>query len=368
MKRCNRETSLLRGGAVLLAAFLLGQPVASSHAASPGNAGLPIGLPGAAPAVGAPGGSDIRPNDIRGAGPVAPGDSAPLPATSPSSGLPAGITGAGPTNPMVATIEGHAIYLNDVGQAVQQMPPALRSLPFQSVYPALLDRLVDRAALVIAARREHLDDDPEVRRQIDHILEQAYLRKAVLPDVTEAAIRALYQKDFAGKGPVQQAHARHILVASKAQAEDLIKQLDHGADFAALAHKFSQDPSGAKGGDLGWFSARQVDPAFAKVVFALKPGEIAQTPMENAFGWHVVQLLGLRTVDPPSFAAIHDKLREQLIEELSRKVAAKVRQGMIIHEYNLDGSPLHYQTPEEKAAAADTTGASSATPENSQTQ
>ena len=358
---------MIAAGGIAAGALLVAPARAQSVSgtpSSPNTGSTPIALPdtaGAAPAVGGPAanGADIRPPDIRGGGPAAPGQSAGAP-----SGLSEGGTGTGNgiTDPMVATIEGHGIYLSDVGRVVKQMPPDLRDLPFQSIYPAVLDRLVDRAALIIQAQRDHLDDDPEVRRQIDHILEQAFLRKEVLPQVTETAIRALYDKDFANKGPVEQVRARHILVSTKAEAMDLIKQLDHGADFAALAHKFSQDPSAAHGGDLGYFSAKQVDPAFAKVVFALKPDEIAQEPLHNAFGWHVIQCTGKRTVNPPTYAAIHKQLREQLIEQLSRQVAARVRQGMIIHEYNLDGSPLHYRTPEEKAAedSADATAGQSA--------
>ncbi|GLS83282.1 peptidylprolyl isomerase [Paraferrimonas haliotis] len=85
------------------------------------------------------------------------------------------------------------------------------------------------------------------------------------------------------------AHALHILVKHKDQALDVLKQLEKGAKFQALAKKYSKCPSAKKGGDLGEFRKGQMVPQFDKACFQ---GELI-TPqlVKTRFGWHVVKVL-----------------------------------------------------------------------------
>ncbi|MBE0365841.1 peptidyl-prolyl cis-trans isomerase C [Pseudoalteromonas ulvae UL12] len=85
------------------------------------------------------------------------------------------------------------------------------------------------------------------------------------------------------------AHALHILVKHKEQAEDIIKQLNKGAKFQVLAKKHSTCPSGKSGGDLGEFKRGQMVPQFDKVCFS---GPILEPVLvKTKFGWHVVKVL-----------------------------------------------------------------------------
>lgn len=181
-----------------------------------------------------------------------------------------------PTDPLVATVEGHMIGLSDVGRAVPSLPANLRRLPFPTLFPVVLDRVIDHKALAEMARRQHLEDEPEARQAIaaatDRILEGLLLRREALPQVTEDAIETRYAREYAGRTATEEAHARHILVASEAEANRLIDLLNDGADFATLAKQYSKDPDAAHGGDLGFFRRDQVWPDFADVAFALPPG------------------------------------------------------------------------------------------------
>ena len=85
------------------------------------------------------------------------------------------------------------------------------------------------------------------------------------------------------------ASARHILVATEQECLDLKTQIEGGADFAELAKKHSQCPSGQSGGDLGEFSKGQMVPEFDTVVFG---GELNQThgPVQTQFGFHLIEI------------------------------------------------------------------------------
>lgn len=84
------------------------------------------------------------------------------------------------------------------------------------------------------------------------------------------------------------AAARHILVESKQECDDLQKQLDAGADFAELALEHSLCPSGAEGGALGEFGPGQMVPEFDKVVFSAPVNSVQV--VKTQFGWHLVEV------------------------------------------------------------------------------
>ncbi len=83
--------------------------------------------------------------------------------------------------------------------------------------------------------------------------------------------------------------ARHILVPTEEQANDLKRQLDEGADFGELAQQFSTCPSGRNGGDLGEFSPGQMVREFNDVCFSEAVGEV-HGPVKTQFGYHLIQV------------------------------------------------------------------------------
>jgi peptidyl-prolyl cis-trans isomerase C len=85
------------------------------------------------------------------------------------------------------------------------------------------------------------------------------------------------------------ATARHILVASKEVCEDLKKQIEAGADFAAVAREHSTCPSGKQGGSLGEFGPGQMVKEFEEVVFKGEVGKVLG-PVQTQFGYHLLEV------------------------------------------------------------------------------
>jgi hypothetical protein len=149
-------------------------------------------------------------------------------------------------DPIVANVDGHPIHLAELGLASDSLAENLRGLPFDALYPVLLERMIDHTALVMMARRQGLDEDPNVRREVqaavDRVLEAAYLRRTAAPTVTEAAIRARYDQEFGSRPATEEVRARHILVAMEAQARDVLAQLKGGGGFRGAGGEAEPGP------------------------------------------------------------------------------------------------------------------------------
>jgi peptidyl-prolyl cis-trans isomerase C len=244
-------------------------------------------------------------------------------------------------NPVLATVNGDPIRMSDLATLAQGLSPReqqqMQQIPPEQLAGRLLENLISEKALLLQAKKEGLDRDPKVAKQIqastDQILASAALRNAVLPKLTEDAIKAAYDKEYAGKPGEEEVHARHILVDSEAKAKDIIAQLDKGAKFEDLAKKYGdpKDASTQQGGDLGFFKKGDMMPEFSTAAFGLKVNEYTHTPVHTHYGWHVIQVLETRISQPPAYDQIHDQLKQQLGQQLmaqtiqSARAAAKVQ-------------------------------------------
>jgi peptidyl-prolyl cis-trans isomerase C len=171
-------------------------------------------------------------------------------------------------------------------------------------------------------------------------LENAYVQQHIAPAITDAAVQAEYNKDYAGKPGPAQVDARHILVKTQAEAESIIDQLNHGASFTALAQKYSTDTGSTKnGGELGWFTQDEMVPAFASAAFALKPGQYTKTPVQTQFGWHVIFCEGKRNGPTPTLSDVQEQIRQTLADNAIKATLKDARSGVKVEVYNADGTP-----------------------------
>jgi len=252
-------------------------------------------------------------------------------------------TPAAQADPVLATVDGKPIHLSDAQMAAQELPANMQQLPPDQLLPLLVNQLIDRQALLVAANQEHLSRNPAVKQAMQDAanekLENAYVQQKVAPQVTDAAVQAEFDRDYANKPGPEQVDARHILVKTQAEAQAIIDQLAKGADFATLATKDSIDPGAKNGGELGWFSQDEMVPAFANAAFALQPGQYTKTPVQTQFGWHVILCEGKRQAPPPAFDSVKDQIRQQLADDAIKATLADVRAKVTIKLFNPDGTP-----------------------------
>lgn len=220
---------------------------------------------------------------------------------------------------VLATVNGDKITEADVDLASTDLDPQFAQLPPDQRRAAALSALIEIHLMADKAKAEGLDKDPDIERRIKLLdlraLHSAYIDHDIASKITDDELQQRYKQEVAKAPPVEEVHARHILVKTKAEAEAIIKQLDKGADFAKLAKEKSTDGAAPQGGDLGWFSQGQMVPEFDKAVFALKPGQYTEQPVQTQFGWHVIKLEGKRQKQPPAFDQVKNQIRQLVLRD-----------------------------------------------------
>jgi peptidyl-prolyl cis-trans isomerase C len=202
----------------------------------------------------------------------------------------------------------------------------------------VLDEMITMQLVSSQALKDGLDKDPEVAARMEmvrmRILAEAESQKYLKgKEPTDAELHTEYDAAIASMDKTEY-HARHILVASKEQAEALIKKIKGGAKFEDVAKAESSDNSKTNGGDLGWFTLTRMVKPFGDAVKGMKKGEMTQEPVQTQFGWHIIKLEDTREVAPPPFeqvktqvanGAVQKKL-QAYVEDL--KKSAKIEKKM----------------------------------------
>ncbi len=244
---------------------------------------------------------------------------------------------------VVAVVNGSKVTRADVIASAENLPDQYRA-QLDLIFPALIERQVDLTLLTDEGRKQNLQDDPEVKAQIaratDDALRNALLRNHIEKGLTEAAIKARYDRFAQELPPKSEVRASHILVENEEDAKAIIVELEGGADFATLAKSKSKDPSAAQnGGDLGYFTAEQMVPEFSQAAFALDKGAIAKAPVKSQFGWHVIKVEDKREGQPPTLEEARPQVEELLSGELVSEYIAGLRSAAKIETFNPDGTP-----------------------------
>jgi peptidyl-prolyl cis-trans isomerase C len=189
-------------------------------------------------------------------------------------------------------------------------------------------------------------DFEQVKREIEKTIGYEKLIDSQLPskEVNETDIRAAYELNREQYDTPEQVQASHILIKpdtnnpdanqakaqAKAKAEEMLKQLKAGGDFATLAKNNSDCPSKTRGGDLGMFTKGQMVQPFEDVAFALKPGELSDV-VETQFGYHIIkvaqhkpaEVIPLEKVRPEIEKMVLDTKRAEFFKTYRDKIKAE---------------------------------------------
>lgn len=256
-----------------------------------------------------------------------------------AQGTPAPAAATG--DPVVIKYGTNEIRKSEFEAAIETLPAEYQAYVAGAGKRAFAEDYLRMKMLAAEAEKNGLDKDAEVMAQLQlmraNALANAQLGKLEAGiNVSDAEVQAAYESR---KGQLEQAKARHILIAfkgspaaqpgkpeltdeeAKAKADSLRTKIVAGIDFAEVAKQESDDlGSGARGGDLGSFARGAMVPEFDKVVFEGKLGEVAPV-VRTQFGYHIIQVQE-RGATPLA------EVRESIDKELRDKKLQDLLEGM----------------------------------------
>jgi len=193
------------------------------------------------------------------------------------------------------------------------------------------DQLIGREVLLQEVERRALTKQADVLFRLE-AQRQNTLIQALLADemrrnpVTDEDVRKAYQAETAAAGHPEYL-ARHILVESEAEANDLLQRLKQGEPFEELAKRSKDTGSAVAGGSLGWSPPTTYVKPFGDALVKLEKGQTTPAPVQTTFGWHVIRLDDLRTPRLPSFETVAQAIREQLEQRRMREFSEQLRKA-----------------------------------------
>jgi peptidyl-prolyl cis-trans isomerase C len=194
---------------------------------------------------------------------------------------------------------------------------------------AILDNLITQEVVAQEADRRGMAKSADVRTQLE-LLRQQVLVQTVVQDhlkthpIKDEEMLAEYNKVKASRGD-KEYKAKHILVDKDTEANEIIAQLKKGSKFEDLA-KQSKDPgSKEKGGDLDWNPPSTFVKPFSEALAKLEKGKYTETPVQTQFGWHVIQLDDVRSMQFPAFDTVKQQLLTRMQEQEVQKFVGELR-------------------------------------------
>ncbi len=229
---------------------------------------------------------------------------------------------------VVAIVNGHEIKISEVQMATDDIIGQLPDLPPKLRYPFVVEFLVERHLLAQLAVKEGVAETAEYKRRLAlyqaKALRDAYFFQKIRPQVTEEEIKAAYDQESAKVAQTERVRARHILLATEKEAQDIEERLKKGEKFAALAKKYSLDGSKEYGGDLGYFTAPEMVAEFSKAAFALKVGETS-APVKTDFGWHIIKIEDRKLGAAQPYDQVKSAIRNVLLRKKVQETMDELR-------------------------------------------
>ena len=232
---------------------------------------------------------------------------------------------------VVAKVGELEITTQELAFAESELSREFAQVPAEKRTAAILAALIDIKLLANRAAVEGLDEKESFKARMAFVqsrnLHNLYFQETIVANVTDEEVRERFDNEIAAMAPESEIKARHILVASEEEAKAIVAELAQGKDFAELAKEKSTGPSGANGGDLGFFGPGRMVPEFEKAAFALEVGAYSKEPVQTQFGYHVIMVTDKRVQQPPAFEQVKDQVRSLLFRELYFEAVSKLREG-----------------------------------------
>ncbi len=257
---------------------------------------------------------------------------------------------------VLARVGDDVIYEKDIDMLLSHIPKQYRdkySTPRAKM--EIVSNLVDVKLLAWEAKQEGLDKKPDFKLRMKYFEDQMLAKELENKvsegiKVSDADIRDYYNKHKERFATGPRVKVKEILVKTKLEAERILKRIKKGEDFAALAKKYSKDPSAKRGGDIGWItrtSTKNLSP-FEKVAFSLKKGAVSGA-IKTSMGYQIIKVEDKQPPKIRTLEEVRDPIKRMIqmekegkaISDLKAEISKKVRVEINRNYFKPEGKDLH---------------------------
>ena len=199
-----------------------------------------------------------------------------------------------------------------------------------------------------------LNEDIKRQLMINQVLEETKNQVTI----TDEELLEYYNENKESFFEPEQVHARHILVETEEEANNLLLQLKEGlTDFAELAKEKSIGPSAPSGGDLGFFTGGQMVKEFEDAAFSLESGEISDV-VQTEFGYHIIKCEEKKEEYSPTFEEAKERISNTLSsqrenEAISALISRLREEAAIVYNYDFDAEIESLKASAEESQPTD---------------
>lgn len=247
---------------------------------------------------------------------------------------------ADPKEP-VARVNGKVITAGDVQTVMREATPDI-ALEMRLRKNALVDELINRELLCREGIAKGYDRDKDIAAVPEdkrfYVLSERTLEKEAPAVVTDAEVRAYYDKHLADYSAPERVRASSIFVEKKETADAVIDELKgKKLRFSEAAVRYSTSPNRVRGGDLGYFARGEVDPEIEKAAFSMKVGSVSSDPVKTKYGYHIITVTDRRAPSVRTFEEVSGSIRDEIAgrrkSEARAALIKKLRKGAQVETY-----------------------------------
>ncbi|MCD6155610.1 MAG: peptidylprolyl isomerase [Candidatus Atribacteria bacterium] len=246
---------------------------------------------------------------------------------------------------IIAQVNGEPVYLDEVKEVWDSLPQEYKA-QFPGGIKDLLEQWIRQILLVQEAQKEGLAEDPEVARKIENLRKQILIQELIqrkivnVVKVTDEEIEDEYTAHPELYTEPEKVKAKHIMVSSEQQAQEVLNELRSGKPFEEVAKEKSESPDASSGGDMGYVERGDLSEEIEKVVFELAPGNFSDA-IKTDYGFHIFmveehvppRLKEIDEVKEEITARLLPKKQQEAFEELIREL--KKSSEIVIFEENI---------------------------------
>ena len=233
---------------------------------------------------------------------------------------------------VIATVGDVEITLGEMIIVRSSLPQQYEQFPPEILFEGIRDQLIQQQLLANAVNEGSKRLDLTIKNEIRALQSNEVVAKLTQEVATEEQLMEAFDARYGDAEPILEWNAAHLLVETEEEALAAKGRVDGGEIFTDVARDVSTGPSGPNGGNLGWFGAGRMVPAFEAATAELSVGEVS-APVETQFGWHVIILNETREQPPVTF----EQVRGELVGEL-QEAAVQALLAQLETEYEVNNA------------------------------